>query len=230
MSLSHSAQTEHKQQDELFNSIYQFLDNIGNVQAQYGSFEQAEKAIKKLVGEIEISMVQETLSQYDINVPIIEHDGKIYHQVLRKDKTYLSSAGKVMVERSLYRADGQCICPLELQSGIIEGFWTPSAARLGCYVTAHLSPYQGEQLFQEFGHLQPSKSSLTRLSTQIGEKWDEELHQLEQALCHDIAIPEETVTVSVSLDGIMIPLNKKSDNGYQAPELEIGRASCRERV
>ena len=219
MSLSHSAQIEHKQQDDLFNPIVQFLDNIGNIQQQYGSFEQAEKAIKKLVGEIEVSMVQEALSQYDINVPIIEYDGKVYHQVLRKDKTYTCSAGQVSVERSLYRAGGQCICPLELQAGMIEKFWTPSAARLGCYVTAHLSPYQGEKLFQEFGHLQPSKSSLTRLSTQLGEKWDEELRQLEQALCCDIAIPEEAVTVSVSLDGIMIPLNKKIENGYQAPEL-----------
>ena len=219
MSLSHSVQIEHKQQDDLFNPIYQFLDNIGNIQQQYDSFEQAEKAIKKLVGEIEVSMVQETLSQYDINVPIIEYNGKVYHQVLRKDKTYTCAAGKVTVERSLYRADGQSICPLELQAGMIEKFWTPSAARLGCYVTAHLSPYQGEKLFQEFGHLQPSKSSLTRLSTQLGEKWDEELRQLEQALCCDIAIPEEAVTVSASLDGIMIPLNKKIENGYQAPEL-----------
>lgn len=219
MSLSHSAQIKHKQPDDLFNPIVQFLDNMGTVQQQYGSFEQAEKVIKKLVGELEVTLVQEALSQYDIDVPIIEYEGKIYHQVLRKDKIYTCSAGKVTVERSLYRADGQCICPLELQAGIIEDFWTPSAARLGCYVTAHLSPYQGEKLFQEFGHLQPSKSSLTRLSTQMGEKWDEERHQLEQALCQDIVIPEEAVTVSASLDGIMISLNKKTENGYQPPEL-----------
>jgi hypothetical protein len=219
MSLSHSVQIKHKQQDDLFNSVYQFLDNIGHVQQQYCSFEQVEKIINKLVGELELSMVKEALAQYDINVPIIEYNGKIYHQVLRKDKIYTCSAGKVTVERSLYRADGQCICPLELQAGIIEDFWTPSAARLGCYVTAHLSPYQGDKLFQEFGHLQPSKSSLTRLSTRIGEKWDEELHPLKQALCRDIVIPEKAVTVSASLDGIMIPLNKKIENGYQAPEL-----------
>jgi uncharacterized membrane protein SpoIIM required for sporulation len=29
-----------------------------------------------------------------------------------------------------YRAEEQCICPLELQAGIIEGYWTPMAARL----------------------------------------------------------------------------------------------------
>ncbi|MDD5267665.1 MAG: hypothetical protein PHO08_11125 [Methylococcales bacterium] len=164
-------------------------------------------------------MVQETLSHYDINTPIVVRDGKVYRQVLRQNKTYTSAAGPVQVERSLYRAEEQCICPLELQAGIIENYWTPSAARLGCYVTAQLSPYQGEKLFQEFGQLQPSKSALSRLSTQLGETWESELTQLEQLFCADITIPENAVTVSASLDGIMIPLNKAAANGYQVPEL-----------
>jgi hypothetical protein len=171
------------------------------------------------VGELEKHMVQETLSHYDIDVPIIEYEGKIFHQVIRSQQSYLTAAGKISLERSLYRADGHCICPLELQAGIVEDFWTPSAARLGCYVSAHLSPYQGENLFKEFGLLHPSKSSLTRLSTQLGKKWDNNQSQLEQAMCHEITIPENAVTVSASLDGIMIPLNKKIENGYQTPKL-----------
>jgi hypothetical protein len=90
---------------------------------------------------------------------------------------------------------------------------------LGCYVTAQLSPYQGEKLFKEFGHLQPSKSALSRLSTQLGETWESEQTELERLFCADITIPENAVTVSASLDGIMIPLNKAAANGYQAPEL-----------
>ena len=219
MSLSHSVQIKNKSCHDVFDRINHFLSDTLNVQNNYDSFEQAEKAIKKLVGELEKSMVQETLSQYDIDVPIIEYEGKIFHQVIRSDKTYLTAAGKINLERSLYRAEGQCICPLELRAGIIEDFWTPSAARLGCYVSAHLSPYQGEKLFKEFGHLQPSKSSLNRLSTQLGEKWDNNLSQLEQALCHEITIPEGAVTASGSLDGIMLPLNKKIENGYQTPQL-----------
>ena len=164
-------------------------------------------------------MVQETLSQYDIDVPIIVYEGKVFRRVIRSEQSYLTRAGKISLERTLYRADGHCICPLELQSGIIEEFWTPSAARLGCYVSAHLSPYQGEKLFKEFGHLHPSKSSLSRLSTRLGEKWDSKLSQLEDALCHKIKSPEEAVSVSCSLDGIMIPLNKKISNGYQAFDL-----------
>jgi hypothetical protein len=147
MSLSHSAPKTDKQNASL-KPIIQFLDTINDVQQKYGSFEKAEQAIRELVVELvvelEKSMVQETLSQYDINTPIVVRDGKVYRQVLRQNKTYISAAGPVNVERSLYRAEGQCICPLELQAGIIENYWTPSAARLGCYVTAQLSPYQGE--------------------------------------------------------------------------------------
>ena len=218
MSLSHSVQIANKQNDSL-NPIIQFLNTLNDVPQKYGSFEKAEQAIRELVVELEKSMVQETLSHYDINTPIIVRDGKVYRQVLRQNKTYTSAAGPVEVERSLYRAEEQCICPLELQAGIIEGYWTPMAARLGCYVTAQLSPYQGEKLFEEFGRLQPSKSALTRLSTQLGETWESEQTQLERLFCADITIPENAVTVSASLDGIMIPLNKDPRNGYQAPEL-----------
>ena len=198
MSLSHSVQIANKQNDSL-NPIIQFLNTLNDVPQKYGSFEKAEQAIRELVVELEKSMVQETLSHYDINTPIIVRDGKVYRQVLRQNKTYTSAAGPVEVERSLYRAEEQCICPLELQAGIIEGYWTPMAARLGCYVTAQLSPYQGEKLFEEFGRLQPSKSALTRLSTQLGETWESKQTQLERLFCADITIPENAVTVSASL-------------------------------
>jgi len=218
MSLSHLVQKTDKQSASL-NPIIQFLDTINDVQQKYSSFEKAEHAIRYLVVELEKSMVQETLSQYNINTPIVVRDGEVYRQVLRQSRTYISAAGPVKVERSLYRAEGQCICPLELQAGFIENYWTPSAARLGCYVTAQLSPYQGEKLFKEFGQLQPSKSALSRLSTQLGATWESEQTELERLFCADIAIPENAVTVSASLDGIMIPLNKEAANGYQTPEL-----------
>ena len=187
MSLSHSAEIEHKSKD-VIPPILHFLNNTQTLQRDYSSFEQAEKMIKKLVLELESSMVQEALSHYDINTPLIECNGQIYHQVLRQEKTYASAAGPVSVERSLYRARAgeQSLCPLELQAGIIEDYWTPSAARLGGYVTAHLSPYQGEKLFQEFGGLQPSKSALNRLSTRLGDTWETEQAPLKETLCHDI--------------------------------------------
>ena len=97
-----------------------------------------------------------------------------------------------------------------IQAGTIDNYWTPSVARLGCYVTAQLSPYQGEKIFKEFGQMQPSKSALSRLSTQLGETLESEQPQLERLFCADITLLENAVTVSASLDGIMIPLNKEA--------------------
>ena len=70
MSLSHSVPKTDKQNASL-NPIYQFLDTINDVPQKYGSFEKAEQAIRELVVELEKSMVQETLSQYDINTPVV---------------------------------------------------------------------------------------------------------------------------------------------------------------
>jgi len=71
MSLSHSVQKTDKQNASL-KPIIQFLDTINDVPQKYGSFEKAEQAIKELVVELEKSMVQETLSQYDINTPLTQ--------------------------------------------------------------------------------------------------------------------------------------------------------------
>lgn len=220
MTLSHSIQLQNKH-DIYFNSMTDFLKNINTVRQRHSSFEQAEKTIKVLVLELEKSLIQETLAQYDIDTSTIVMGGQTYYKALRKEKTYTCMSGLISVERSLYRktSNDPCICPMELQAGIVEGFWTPSAARIGSYVTAQLSPYQGEKLFEEFGHLKPSKSSLGRLSTHLGETWDSAHEQPEPIFSQAIEIPEEAVTVSASLDGIMIPLNKKIENGYQAPKL-----------
>jgi hypothetical protein len=50
--------------------------------------------------------------------------------------------GPVRVERSLYRRPHgeHALCPLELRAGIIEGSWTPLAAKQATWVVAHLTP------------------------------------------------------------------------------------------
>ena len=92
MSLPHSVQIKNTPCHDVFDRINHFLNNTRNIQKNYTSFEHAEKAIKELVGELEKSMVQETLSQYDIDVPLIEYDGKIFHRVI-------SVVNKVILQR-----------------------------------------------------------------------------------------------------------------------------------
>ncbi len=104
------------------------------------SVEIFEREVRQLIAEVEQEVVAEGLSQFDMDAPVVEVDGRRYTQVFRGPKRYLSAAGEVRVERSLYRAQPgeKAICPLEMQAGIVDGYWTPLAARQGVWVTAQL--------------------------------------------------------------------------------------------
>ena len=117
-------------------------------QAQSGiKFEHVEKELHAAFVEAERLVLGEILAQYDIDVPFVMLDEKEYRQVLRCKQTYTSAVGQIRVERSLYRAknETQSICPLELRAGIIEGSWSPTAAKQAILVVSQLTPYARNQ-------------------------------------------------------------------------------------
>lgn len=119
-------------------------------------FEGFEQELHTLVMALECEMISAELGRYNIGAKEIEVDGKVYSRSIGLPETYLTAAGRITVERYLYHpADhpGKCICPLELRSGIIAGYFSPRAARQGAYVMAHLTPGESEELFGEIGNM-----------------------------------------------------------------------------
>src|SRR6266568_8431263 len=89
----------------------------------------------------------------------------------------------IPVRQALYGSRGVCIGPhraitrsvlWELRAGIIEGSWTPLAAKQATWVVAHLTPQEGEELFGLLGGMKPSKSSLDRLPKDVSARWEKE--------------------------------------------------------
>jgi hypothetical protein len=101
-----------------------------------------EQELHRLFVAAEREALGRELSLFDLNVPRVEIDGERYAQVLRCETTYNSAVGPVRVERSLYRhpSGAHAVCPLELNAGIIEGYWTPLAAKQASWAVAHLTP------------------------------------------------------------------------------------------
>lgn len=192
-----------------FRRLQGYVEELRRGQKPMESLEVFEREVHALVVEVEQEIVADGVSRYDIEAPVVEVDGQLYRQVYRGEKSYLSAAGEIRVERSLYRAGaGKAICPLELQAGIIDGYWTPLAARQGVWVTAHLPPAEGAALFKELGHMTPSKSSLDRLARGLGGVWEAHRETFEARLCEAIRIPAAAVSVSASLDGVMVPMKR----------------------
>ena len=208
MTLSHKTE----QTPTVFDDV---LDNLSAAfkthfqQAQTATaFDQVEKAMHAAFIEAERRVLEEILSQYDINMPFVILDDQDYRQVLRCEQTYTSAVGQLRVKRSLYRAkDGtRSICPLELRAGIVENSWTPSAAKQALLVVSQLTPYEAADLFKEIGGMTPSKSSLDRLPKKLNRQWEANQETLEEAIRQAFEIPQDATTISASLDGVMIPM------------------------
>jgi hypothetical protein len=195
---------------EALKRLNRSVEDLAQRKQPIGSLEAFEREVRQRVAEVEQAVVAEGLSQFDMDAPVVEVAGRRSTQVFRGPKNYLSAAGEVRMERSLYRAKPgeQAICPLELQAGIVADYWTPLAARQGVWVTAQLPPAEGEALFRELGHRRPSKSSLDRLSRQLGAEWEARREDFEESLCEAIRVPEEAMSVSGSLDGVMVPMKR----------------------
>ncbi len=168
-----------------------------------------EREMHAFFAAAECEAMAEELARLDVDVPVILVEGVAHRRVVRCEETYFGAAGPVRVTRSLYstRQDGErAVCPMELRGGIIEGRWTPLAARQATWVVAHLTPKEGEDLFAMLGGMKPSKSSLDRLPKQVSERWEAERERFEAALRKGELVPKEAASVAVSLDGVMVPM------------------------
>jgi hypothetical protein len=189
-------------------------------------FDQIEQELHRLFVAAEREALGRELARFDQDVPRIEIAGQRYDRVLRCEATYNSAAGPVRVERSLYRhpSGGRALCPLELGSGIIEGYWTPLAAKQASWAVAHLTPKESEELFEMLGNMAPSKSSLARLPKALSAHWEAQRVRFEAALRQDESIPPEAVSLGVSLDGVMAPMKDGDRQGKRQQATAQGKS------
>ena len=130
-----------------------------------GGFEDFERELHALFAHTECAVTEEALARHDVDLPFVFIDGEMHRRACRCAQTYLTAAGPVSVTRTLYRArrGERAVGALERKVGIVEGYWTPLAARQGAMLVSHLTPRDAEEVLATLGHMQPSKSSLDRL-------------------------------------------------------------------
>lgn len=182
------------------------------VPKDFGAF---ERDLHTRVMAVEREVLAQELAAADVTTSAIEVEGVVYRRVVRCSDTYITAAGPVRVERSLYKnrtdESATAICPMELRLGIIESRWTPLAAQLATWVVSQMTPALAEDLFARVGNMAPSKSTLDRLPKQLLGASEDQRAAFEAELRKDDIIPANTAIVAVSLDGVLAPMN----NGEQ---------------
>ena len=150
------------------------------------AFEEFERELHARMMEAERDVIAAEMARLDIDTDAIEIEGKVHRRVLRQSQTYMTAAGEVVVERTLYKDrtddEGRCVSPMELQLGIVGDFWTPRAAQQALWVVTQMTPKKGEELFARVGNMDPSKSSLDRLPKLVSEQWESDREAFEREL------------------------------------------------
>jgi hypothetical protein len=191
-----------------------------------GWFGEIEAQLHAKMMGIERELLADIMSAHDVDVDAVEIDGTTHRRVLRASQTYVTTAGPIAVERWLYRDRdndaARSVSPMELRLGIVGEFWTDRAAKTATWVVAQMTPQKAEELFERVGGMTPSKSSLDRLPKIVSDRWEDGREEHEAALRDALVIPKGTVSVAVSLDGVLAPID-----GGQRP-VDVRDAAARD--
>ncbi len=184
------------------------LDGPADAAAPVRDFREFEEELHKVITAAERELLAAELARHDVDVPAVVVDGVVHRRVLRGAASYLTRAGEVRVERTLYRASGggRTVVPMELSSGVLAGYWSPWAAMLAVWAVAHLTPAEAEELFGRVGGMTPSRSALDRLPRRLSERWEGARETFEAVVRSVDPPPTKAKIVAVSLDGILVPM------------------------
>lgn len=209
MSASHAAQFEPKGSAAM-ETLRLFLEERRASKTPVPNFEEFEGQLHTLMAAVECAALGEELERFDVDVPIVEIGGVPHRQVVRCEETYFAPAGTVRVMRSLYATRTElgeaALCPMELRAGIVDGRWTPRAAKQAIWFVAQMTSRTVEELYQRLGGLTPSKSALDRLPKKLSTQWEAGRELFEGLLRAQEQLPKEVATVGISLDGVMVPV------------------------
>ena len=221
MSVSHSAQCEPTRADvwsvleELPHRVQELLKR--HESSRELGFEAFEQEVHALFTHAECAATREALERHGVDLPYVFIDGEKHHRAYRGEKTYLCAVGPVTAMRTLYRVrpGERAVAAMKRRVGIVEGYWTPHAARQGAMLTAHLVPREAEEMLAAMGNMMPSKSSLDRLPKALSAHWEAQRAPFEASAREaTLEVPDTACTVAVSLDGVMAPM-KTRGGGYR---------------
>lgn len=135
-----------------------------------------------------------------------EEDGVTWRVALREPKGFMTLCGWVSIERPLFRRErsGATRCVVSERAGVINGAWTPEAAKVASVLTTELSFVRTHELLEELGGMAPSATMLLRLDQSLSDLWEADRQENEQSVRESSPIPEEAVAAAVSLDGVMV--------------------------
>lgn len=173
-------------------------------------YARIERDIGSAAAAIERAAHRGLLAGLDIDAEKIMIDGAPHSRVGRYEATYYTMAGPVVVERSLFRKDGErnskVVDAISLRVGTVADGWLPQTARAMAHHVQRGTAREAEASAKEVGRLVYSKSSFDRVAHAVGELYADRNVEVEDALITAYEPPEDARSLSVGLDRVSLPV------------------------
>jgi hypothetical protein len=204
----------------LVDALERLVDGVGRLSrkgVRHGDFAQTEVKVASLTSRVEAEAIGTILSSLDVDAPFVRVDGRRYRCLGIEPKTYHTLAGKVTIERHLYRAtdvrNGPTLDPIAARVGMVGGCWLPGTAKAMAHGLAMVTSREAASNAAQTGRLPYSRSSFERVGHLVGEQYVACNLDVEEELACDFEVPAESTSISVSLDRAAVPMEEIAANG-----------------
>lgn len=174
-------------------------------------FAAAERSLSRIVAKLECAGLARMLQSLDPQEERVEIDGIAWRRLnLDAGETYWSLRGPVRVQRGLYRREdvrnGPTIVPLDKRAGMVEGRYTPAAAKAVAKLAEALPSRDADALARSLDVLPYSRASQQRAGLDLGARWDTLHAAAEPTITEQMTIPKAAAALSVAADRVALPM------------------------
>jgi hypothetical protein len=189
---------------------------------EFGKDWDTQRLTAELAGQVRIALQQAFshasrqaykyfLEHYDLKEPLIEWQGRTLRFKAISTKTFLTSFGKIPVERSLYQADtgGASCVPLDHFWDMNGQFATEDVRQGVCLAMAHMTAEETEQLLQLCSLFRPSATAIKHIVENVCHQMQPHREILDTRIQSCIEPAEQTQVMVASMDGANVLLREQ---------------------
>lgn len=174
-------------------------------------FADSEKEVNEAVDALGRAAVVSIAEAGAPTSSMVRFDGDRWKRLKPTGTSIVTRYGRERFERSLYRKmgvrNGPTIDPISLSCGLIRGF-TPAANRVLARQVASAPSREAVESLADSGMRDVSRSEVERQAQELGEWLERDRELLEDSMLQELAIPQEAVTLAVSVDRVSVPIEE----------------------
>jgi hypothetical protein len=172
---------------------------------------QISRGLQQALSAAGVAGFRTFLEGYEEAALTVEWDGGLYRWKVASAKRFLTPFGPMVLDRNLYQSDygGATLVPLDRPWGMEGEFATLDVRESVLFSCGLVTPDETVQLLKKSALFHPSATAIHHILEETGVWLDSEGEALNEAIRADESIPDETVAVVCSLDGVYVRLDEE---------------------